>query len=271
MECQDAAAHIADYLAGTLPAEELEALQAHLAACTACRGELTAAEETWRQLGRIAPVAPDGPAMRTRFDAMLVGYQEGLGDPPSHAPRATARQAPRRIGLAALATAAVLLIGIAIGRQTAPPAAPTADTQIAALREDLGEMRQMMSLSLLQQHSAIARLQGVVSTGQIDAPRSEVIAALLDTLIYDPNANVRLATIDALKRFTDRELVKQRTLDALPRQTSPLVQIALIDFVVQAAGVEAAEALRTLSKDPKVAGAVRMRAAERLRELGARS
>ena len=66
-------------------------------------------------------------------------------------------------------------------------------------------MRQMMSLSLLQQQSATARLQGVVSIAQIDDPSGDVIAALLDTLMYDPNANVRLATIDALKRFMDRD------------------------------------------------------------------
>lgn len=270
MECQDATAHIADYLAGTLSAEELEAIRVHAAACAACRDGLTAAEETWQQLGRISPVAPDVPAMRTRFDAALARYVEEVGDPTSHAPRAAARQVPQRIALAALA-AAVLVIGIAIGRQTSAPAAPRADTQIAALREELGEMRQMMSLSLLQQQSATARLQGVVSTAQIEDPHGEVIVALLDTLMYDPNANVRLATVDALKRFMDREPVKQRTLDALPRQTSPLVQIALIDFVVESAGVESAEALRTLSKDPKVADAVRTRAAQRLRQLGARS
>jgi hypothetical protein len=271
MECQDATAHIADYLAGTLPVEELEALRVHAAACAACRDELTAAEEMWQHLGRIPPVAPDLPAMRRRFDTVLAGYQLGLGGPPPHAPRATARQAARRIALSALAAAALLMIGIGIGRQTAPPAAPAADTQIAALREELSEMRQMMSLSLLQQQSATARLQGVISTGQIDDPRGEVVAALLDTLMYDPNPNVRLATVDALKRFMDRDLVRRRTLDALPRQTSPLVQIALIDFVVASAGGESAEALRTLAKDPMVEAAVRTRAAERLRQLGAKS
>jgi hypothetical protein len=82
MECQDATAHIADYLAGSLPVEEFEALLTHAAACAACRDKLTAAEETWQQLGRIPPVAPDLPAMRRRFDAVLAGYQDGLGGRP---------------------------------------------------------------------------------------------------------------------------------------------------------------------------------------------
>lgn len=173
--------------------------------------------------------------------------------------------------MAALAAAAVLLLGIGIGRRTAQRVAPAADTQMAAMREELREMRQMMSLSLLQQQSATARLQGVISTRQIEDPRGEVIAALLDTLMYDPNANVRLATVDALKRFMDRDLVRLGTLAALPRQTSPLVQVALIDFVVESSGVDSAEALRRLSEDSTAADAVRTRAAQRLRELGGRS
>ena len=82
MECQDATAHIADYLAGSLPVEELEALLTHAAACAVCSDKLTAAEETWKEPGRILPVAPDLPAMRRRFNAVLAGYQDGLDGRP---------------------------------------------------------------------------------------------------------------------------------------------------------------------------------------------
>ena len=37
VECQDATAHLADYLAGSLPVEEVEAFLTHAAACAACR------------------------------------------------------------------------------------------------------------------------------------------------------------------------------------------------------------------------------------------
>ena len=70
MECPDAKAHIAEYLAGSLPVEELDGLLTHAAACAACRDKLT---ETWRQLGRIPSV---------EFDTVLAGYQDGLGDRP---------------------------------------------------------------------------------------------------------------------------------------------------------------------------------------------
>ena len=77
MECQDVTAYIAEYLAGSLPVEQLEALLTHAAACAACRDTLTVAEE----------VAPDLTAMRRRFDAELAGYQDGLGGRPRRLPR----------------------------------------------------------------------------------------------------------------------------------------------------------------------------------------
>ena len=70
MECQDATARIAEYLVGSLRVEELEGLLTHAAACATCRDKLT---ETWRQLGRIPPA---------EFDAVLAGYQDGLGGRP---------------------------------------------------------------------------------------------------------------------------------------------------------------------------------------------
>lgn len=268
MKCQDASAYIADHLAGTLPGEQLDALRAHAAVCATCRAELAAAEETWAQLGRIPPLAPDLGTMRTRFDAMLAVYKEDVAGPALPARGAVT---PRHRVLAAVAAGALLVIGVGIGRQTAPVSAPATDPQMAAMREELREVRQMMSLSLLQQQSATARLQGVIAVQQIADPRSDVIATLLDTLANDPNPNVRLATIDVMRRFMDRDVVKRRALEALPRQKSPLVQIALIDFVVESAGVDSVGALRTLASDTTVAAAVRTRAAQALRRLGAQA
>ena len=129
-------------------------------------------------------------------------------------------------------------------------------------------MRQMVTLSLLQQQSASERLKGVSFTARIDQPGGEVTLALLDALMHDPNVNVRLATIDALRRFAARDNVRRGMIDALTRQTSPLVQIALIDFVVETNGREAADTLRRLSNDPMFDQAVRGRATQALQQIG---
>jgi hypothetical protein len=136
------------------------------------------------------------------------------------------------------------------------------------MRSEMHDLREMVSLSLMQQQSASERLKGVTWTGQLDRPSGEVVAALLDALMHDPNVNVRLATIDALERFASREDVQRGTIEAVERQPSPLVQIALIDFMVKTNERGSAAALRRLSQDPQVNGTVRARAAWGLQQLG---
>jgi HEAT repeat protein len=112
----------------------------------------------------------------------------------------------------------------------------------------------------MQQQSASERLKGVSWSNQLDQPGTEVVSALIDTLMHDANVNVRLASIDALRRFAERETVRSAAVRALDTQTSPLVQMALIDFVVETQDREALESLRRLSRDDKANEAVRVRA-----------
>jgi hypothetical protein len=269
MRCEDVTTQLAGYLAGSLTDGELDAVRLHLEACERCRAEVEALDDTWHRLGTIESPAPDSVAMRARFDAALAGYQDGLVDGRHRAVPLGRRLVSWRPTVAwqVASAAAVLLLGVAIGREVAPTTAPPADPQIAALREELGGLRQMFALSLLQQQSASDRILGIASTTQLDAPTDEVVAALLDTLTHDPNVNVRLKTIEALGRFAQRDTVRRGTLAALPRQTSPLVQIALIDFVLQVAGRDSADTLRQLSQDELVDAAVRTRAAWGLKQV----
>jgi hypothetical protein len=233
------------------------------------RKEADGLDATWRMLGAIDAPAPDSDRMRARLDAVLDAVEHA-------APPAPRRWLGRR-DLAAggyatqgLAAAAVLVVGIAIGRFVVPDTTRPADSssEIAAMRSEMRELREMVSLSLMQQQSASDRLKGVTWTGQLDRPSGEVISALVDALMHDPNVNVRLATIDALERFASREDVRRATIEAVGRQMSPLVQIALIDFLVKANERQSAPTLRRLAQDPQVNDAVRSRAAWGLQQLG---
>jgi hypothetical protein len=262
MRCEEIHAQLADHLAGTLLPDAADAVADHLRTCPSCAAEVEGLNDTWQQLGRLPGHQPDSSAMRARFDAALEGYQRGLNARIAE-PRLVRL---RTYGLQFAAAAAMVVLGVAIGRQTTRPTAP--DPQLAILREELRDMRQMVTLSLLQQQSASERLKGVSFTSQIEQPDSAVTVALLDMLMHDPNVNVRLATIDALKRLASREAVLHGVIEALPRQTSPLVQIALIDFIVEKNGRGAADTLRQLSTDEMLDRAVRARALQGLQRLG---
>jgi hypothetical protein len=261
MECEDIQAHLPDHLAGSLPASQADAVAAHLATCPLCAAEFEELGQTWERLGDLPHHRVDSAGMRARFDAALETHHHG----------STRRRLwPNSLtgyGLQFAAAAALLILGIALGRQLTPM--PTVDPQIAEMREELRETRQMVTLSLLQQQSASERLKGVSYTSQIDQPGNEVTSALVDALMHDPNDNVRLSAVDALKRFAGHDEVRRGAVAALSRQTSPLVQIALIELVLEVGGSDAAGALRQMSGDPMVDAAVRARAAQGLAQLGA--
>jgi HEAT repeat protein len=192
--------------------------------------------------------------MRARFDD-IVG---------------AAARAPRwwmAHGLQAAAAVILVAFGFLVGRQTRP--VPLSDPTMTELREELRATRQMVSLSLLQQQSASERLRGITYTTQIERPGGELVGALLDTLLHDPDVNVRLRSIDALKRFADRDNVRRAATDALTEPaSSPLVQIALIDFLVEANDRGSVTSLRRLADDTMTNKAVRARAAWGLQHIG---
>jgi hypothetical protein len=173
----------------------------------------------------------------------------------------------------AAGVAVVVVSAFAIGRVTAPaPAAtrlesPEQAASLADLRVELREMRQMLTLSLMQQQSASERLRGVSGSMQIDQPGAEIVRALLDTLMHDPNVNVRLASVDALRRFSMQAVVREGTVEALNQPDFPLVQIALIDFLVETKDTDAVDALRRLSEDSNANQAVRSRAVWGMQQL----
>jgi hypothetical protein len=221
--------------------------------------------EIWDLLGDIPGEPANSAAMRSRLDAALA---EEIGATGSRRGSRPPRSSWHYVAPWALAAAAVAVlgIGVVIGRGMSQPSQP--DPSIAALRQELRETRQMVALSLLTQQSASERLKGVNWTGQIEMPGNEVVTALLDTLVHDSNVNVRLASIDALKRFADQQNVRRAALDALNRQDSPLVQMALIDFMVEVNEREAVPDLRRLSQDAMVDQAVRKRATWSLQQIG---
>ena len=207
--------------------------------------------------------------MRARFDAALQGYIDGQTESrvlTALKPSRPSWQSQPWVQFAG--AAALLVLGVALGRFVTSTPSPQPNSEIALLREELRDTRQMVTLSLLQQQSASERLKGVTTSSQLEQPSTEVVSALLETLKRDPNVNVRLASVDALRRFGNRDAVRKSVVEALPEQESPLVQIAMVDFILESAGPEARSVLQRLVEDMMLNQAVRDRAARGLQRVG---
>jgi len=75
--------------------------------------------------------------------------------------------------------------------------------------------------------------------------------------------NVRLAAVDALGRLSGNAGVRQSMVSALTTQDSPMVQVALIDYLVDARDREAVPAIQQFSGRTDLDSFLRQRAQPR--------
>jgi HEAT repeat protein len=222
------------------------------------------------------PELEPSPAMRTRFMETLAAYQEGYQEaqrrqvyaaPPK---RWWAGIWPAHPAWQAAFSAALLLVGVVGGRYLAEPRqVNTVNPELAQMRGQIENLRQLVTLSMLQQDSPSARLRGVTYSYQVTQPDQQVEQALLHAVNHDSNVNVRLSAVDALAKFGNNPEVRRAMVDSLPVQDSPLVQIALIDLLVQFNAKDAVPALRKLADDKEANESVRQRAASSVQKLEA--
>jgi hypothetical protein len=273
MTCQQVTELFPDYLLGSLNEAAKAEIETHLSSCATCREEVESSRAIWAKLGKL-PAAQPSEAMRARFYAMLDAYQQGLQQAAQPAPRLRdvvngwlERWWPKQPAFQFAFAVVLLIAGLFIGNRFNAPAPAHDSSELVTLRNELNSMRELMTLTLLRQESPSERLQGVSWVQNMDKPDKELLSALLHRLDYDPNINVRLAAVDALYLFVNQPLVRQGLIQSLSRQTSPLVQIALIDLIVQLREKQASAALKQLIMNEKINADVKQRAEWGIQQL----
>ena len=261
MNCQRVQECFIDYQDGSLPAGESAELRAHLASCPVCQREWSALQEITRKLDALPDAPEPSPRLREQFYAMLDTHQREA-DAPS--PFALARSRIDRFFAALLPTqpalqfafsVALLIGGLFAGRHfmTKPvviaPVDDSAKTELAALRAQVNSMGQLVTYSLLQQQSTSERLRTVLATMDLKSPDRKVLTDLVGSLAFDPSINVRLTAVEALAQHADDSLVRAGVLSALPRETAPLVQVAMIELLAGARDQSAKPVFEKLSRD----------------------
>ena len=265
MNCQDVAMATPDYLTGDLDSDAMERVQAHLAECGSCREEIEGLSETWARLG-VLPEELPGPSVREGFYAMLEGNVE---DPQGRLVpgrqwrgRSTGWSVSRWLGLAA-----ALVAGVGVGFSIKGTALSGRGADLSRMSAEIDSLRQQVSLALIGQSSAGERLKGVALVSHVKQPETSLLTGLLDIVDNDPNVNVRLSAVDALYLFASHPQIREGLTHALGAQTSPVVQIALIDLLVAIREKHATEALRQLVEDQRVRPEVRERARSGIEKL----
>jgi len=266
MTCEHFCELLPAYCEQRLTSRDMAFAREHLELCANCRADY----EMWQKLSSLPQEEPS-PASRSRFEHMLNAYEEGRWEKSGRGDRANWWTAWWRSAfappLASALAACLLLVGFIVGEHYSTTR-PVSNPQIASMQAEVTTLRQLVALSLLEQQSASQRLQGVNYSTQVERPDPEISTALLHALRFDNSVDVRLAALDALKRYKDDRQVRAGLLTALQDQQSPLVQIALIDLFVEMRENSAKEGFRRIEQDTKVNPAVRQRAQWGIQQLG---
>ena len=289
MECRDLTALAVDVLLGEADEGRRRELSSHLAACSACREEMTRIEQTWAALGEDteALVTPD---FRRRTLALL---EDEMVRSRIRTFRPKARWLRLAAQAAALAFAALagywiawrgatpsLPSAVIAKREVAPAIEPDATLSNISYRPADAEGKIGVTYDLTSPRTVIGRpedpamaklLAHLVSRstqtagersraielvsshyGAGVAPASpDIVAALTNTLKKDQNPGVRKKAADALAGFKITPEIRAAFLEALRSDRNPAVRLV---------AVEALAASAKETPDPKTIDSLREKA-----------
>lgn len=272
MNCIQAQERFPELLDGRLAQADTATVQAHLASCPDCQREYAALAQTLAALDKL-PAARPSPRLRANFYAALEEEKNSAASIRASVERRqrAARASLWRWILSPVAAVVFVLAGFHFGSRYAAPAPAANDLatkrEIADLRAQVDKMGQAVVASLLAQKSTNDRLQNVLATLDQKNPDQKILSNLIGALALDPSVNVRLSALDALYPHANQQIVRAGVLASLPREQNPLVQVAMIDFLVAARDRDATPELEKLARNESINSAVREAAKRGLAQL----
>jgi hypothetical protein len=268
MNCQTCLDRMGELADAKLDPGSAEAMRAHIAGCAACRREF---ESLSRTLSALDGLPAGAPSHRLRARVMGDIETEKLtlrrhADWASSIRSAAGSPRRRRFSwgpalLQALGACALAVLGFSVGERTAT------QRQLADLRARVDTMGQLLEQSVLQKGTTGDRLETVLTAAATRKPDERVINGLINSMAFDTSVNVRLNALNGLYLHADQDVVRAGVLACLPREPNPVVQVAMIDFLVATRDREAAPELRRLISDDQANADVRESARRAMDQL----
>lgn len=159
------------------------------------------------------------------------------------------------------AAAAVILLAVGLGFGTLWYKNLTQQKQIDALVAEIQNTNKALVLNMLREESASQRIKAVNTAVEEEIADPQVIEALIHTLYYDENVNVRTKAAEGLAQFAGERSVINALTKALKTEKSPEVQITLIDLLTHLKARGASDTFKNLLKKKDVMDVVKNKAA----------
>ncbi|HXQ80062.1 MAG TPA: HEAT repeat domain-containing protein [Opitutaceae bacterium] len=268
MNCQSCTERMAELSDARLDETTAASMREHLDGCPDCRREYDSLRRTLEALDSL-PAASPSHRLRARVAGDIetekltlrrhAGWASSIRAAAGTRPDRGFRWAPTI--LQALAACALIALGFAAGERTAT------QRQLVDLRARVDTMGQLFEQSVLQKRATGDRLETILTAATARKPDERVIDGLINSMAFDTSVNVRLNALNALYQHADQDVVRAAVLACLPREANPLVQVAMIDFLVAARHRDAAPELRKLISDDKADADVRESARRAIEQL----
>ena len=271
MNCKEIQTKLIDWLDGSLDEATAAAITEHVASCAECSREAKELKELLTTM-QDSPIEVPPPVLRESFDTMLqselnmlttaniiqefpaegrgsLSSKDGKGGQPGKTIRLPFTAPVWRVA------AALILLGSGIGIGMALKSRPTPDTStnetLAALRQEVKEMKEQVMLNMIDDESASQRIKAVSYSEEMPSPNQQVIDVLVNTLNQDKNVNVRLAALYSLQRFSDRRAVRDSLVNSLRMQKEPIIQVVLINLLAEKRDTRAIKPIQDIMTDKK--------------------
>jgi hypothetical protein len=218
----------------------------------------------WEELGNLSTPTPSAES-RIRFHAMLDTFQEdaqkeNLWDKLVGQWNRVFTPKTSKWAYALLLLIAGAGLGYFSGKYSPnknEEAMVASEDKVEKLSTEVQEMREVMMLSMLENPMATERLKAVSYTQELNTVDNRVIDALLTTLNFDQNENVRLVTLEALIQLGHNPKVREGLVQSLLHQESPLMQVALADAMVKLQEKRSVKQFKQLLKKNNLNNAVK--------------
>jgi len=144
----------------------------------------------------------------------------------------------------------LFLLGLIIGNILLPNRGY--ENQLSSMSQEMKEVRELMVLAMIEKPQAVDRIKAVNYVNEMSQADQKVIDALFKTLNNDDNINVRLAGLDALKKYVSNPEIRERLIDSFKHQDSPMVLIELADLMINLQEKKSLDELQKLLKDKEL-------------------
>lgn len=218
-----------DYLDQVLDTVQKQKVEAHLKECSACTKELEQLKTLFDAFSNEETAIPSNQVEVNFLELLEQEKREVEKVVPLNAKESSTKSGWGNF-LKVAASIAMLIGSFTLGRYLQERESVV---EIAALQNKGMELKQTAMLSLMESKSASRRIQGVNYIDEFGDPDENIVKALTDRMLHDENTNVRMASAEALEKFTASEIVKNAFIRALKVEKDPGIQITIIQTLVR--------------------------------------